>query len=104
MNVDILVKKVEEYTPISALFLWIFSLVYISNNSIFDLGEKFTIVTGSILAFVAVFYTVVVLSEFLKRLNDLNNDEINDLLPNINVGVSMQGFLFHDALFASGCS
>ena len=28
----------------------------------------------------------------------------NDLLPNINVGVSMQGFLFHDALFASGCS
>ena len=90
VNIDGLVKKVEEFTPISAFFLWIFSVVYISNNNIFDLGEKFTIVSSGILAFVAVFYTVVVVSGFLKKLNDLNTDEINKLKEKIKKIISSE--------------
>jgi len=79
ISLDNFVKKIEEFTPITALFLFFASLVYILNNNIFDFGDKFTIVCGILLAFVAVFYTVIILSEFLKKLNKLNINDIKIL-------------------------
>lgn len=77
--IDSIAKKVEEYGTFACTVLGIVSLVYISQNSITDLTDKFTILSGSLLAFVAVFFTVIIISEFLTKLNTLNQTDINRL-------------------------
>jgi len=78
------VKKIDEFTPISCFFLWIITLIYISQNNITDLTDKFTISISGLLAFVAVFYTVIVITDFLKRLSSLNTKDISRLKNEIN--------------------
>jgi len=58
-------------------------LVYIWQMQIVDLTDKFTVVTGSLLGFVSVFYTLIILSDFLKRLSKLNEKETNRLKKEI---------------------
>src|SRR3989344_3162629 len=81
--IDSIAKKVEEYGTFASVILAIVSLWYISQNSITDLTDKFTILTGSLLAFVAVFFTVIIISEFLTKLNTLNQNDITRLKSKI---------------------
>lgn len=82
-NAEWLAKKVEGWAGFGCIIFWLFSILYISQNKITDLGDKFTILNGSLLTFVAVFYTVTIVSEFLTKLNRLNIKDKNRLKAEI---------------------
>lgn len=77
--VDKLVEHLEKYIGVYCLISWGFFLYYISQNNIIDFGTKFTTFLSGLLAFTAVFYTVMIVSKFVRKLNRLRQSDIKRL-------------------------
>lgn len=77
--IEKLVNHLEKNIGVYCLILWGISLYYISTNNINDFGPKFVASLGGLLAFTAVFYTVMIVSKFVRKLNQLRQSDIDRL-------------------------
>jgi xanthine/uracil/vitamin C permease (AzgA family) len=82
-SLDSFIKKFEDNQTLIFGLLGFISLNYLFQNNIVDLTDRFTVITAGLLTFVAVFYTVIVVTEFLNKVKELNNRETNRLLKKI---------------------
>jgi len=81
--IESIAQKVEEYGTGGCIILGIGSAIYISKNQITDFTDKFTIFSGALLTFIAIFYAVIIVSEFITKLDALNEKEIDRLMAEI---------------------